>query len=198
MIGSLRGQIIHKQPPCLILEVQGVGYEIQSPMTTFYNLTDNSQEIILYTHMTVRDDAQILYGFTQLAERTLFRTLLKVSGVGGKMALAILSGMTTIEFQQAIQTSDITRLTALPGVGKKTAERLVVEMKDRLPTASNNPSNTTEAQIPAPNNAKDDAHGALIALGYKTAEAQRMLKNIAYEGQPVEAIIRQALQTTRL
>jgi Holliday junction DNA helicase RuvA len=198
MIGSLRGQIIHKQPPYLILEVQGVGYEMQSPMTTFYNLIDNSQAITLYTHMTVREDAQILYGFTQLAERTLFRTLLKVSGVGGKMALAILSGMTTAEFQQAIQTSDITTLTALPGIGKKTAERLVVEMKDRLPTTSNNPSNTTETHTSAPHNAKDDAHGALIALGYKPAEAQRMLKNITHEGLPVEAIIRQALQTTRI
>ena len=200
MIGSLRGQIIHKQPPCLILEVQGVGYEVQSPMTTFYNLTDDSQEIILYIHMTVREDAQILYGFTQLTERTLFRTLLKVSGVGGKMALAILSGMTTVEFQQAIQTSNITALTALPGVGKKTAERLVVEMKDRLPTitVTSNSTDTAETHTPAPHSAKEDALGALLALGYKPAEAQRMLKNIAHENLPVEAIIRQALQTTRV
>ena len=199
MIGLLRGHIIEKQPPHLMLEVQDVGYEIQAPMSTFYNLPiDNTETVTLHIHMIVREDAQLLYGFTQQAERTLFRTLLKINGVGGKMALAILSGMTANEFQQAVQAGDVATLTKLPGVGKKTAERLIVEMKDRFPASMATDHATDTHQTPPqrpPNNAKDDALGALLALGYKPAEAQRMLKNIACEDLSVEMIIRQALQT---
>ena len=200
MIGLLRGHIIEKQPPHLMLEVQGVGYEIQAPMSTFYNLPiDNTETVTLHIHMIVREDAQLLYGFTQQAERTLFRTLLKINGVGGKMALAILSGMTANEFQQAVQAGDVATLTKLPGVGKKTAERLIVEMKDRFPAsmATDNAAETNQTPQKPAHSAKEDAMGALLALGYKPAEAQRMLNNIACEDLSVEMIIRQALQTIR-
>ncbi|MEM6405549.1 MAG: Holliday junction branch migration protein RuvA [Pseudomonadota bacterium] len=201
MIGLLRGQVAHKQPPMLILDVQGVGYELQAPMSTFYQLPTEEVPVTLYTHLAVREDAQILYGFANLAERTLFRTLLKVNGVGGKMALAILSGMSHTEFTQAIQTGNVAALTGLPGVGKKTAERLILDMKDRLPgtTVPAQPGSTTQSATTAPatNGARDDALGALLALGYKPAEAQRMLKTITDDTLPVEDMIRQALQTTR-
>ena len=201
MIGLLRGQVAHKQPPMLILDVQGVGYELQAPMSTFYQLPTEEVPVTLYTHLAVREDAQILYGFANLAERTLFRTLLKVNGVGGKMALAILSGMSHTEFTQAIQTGNVAALTGLPGVGKKTAERLILDMKDRLPgtTVPAQPGSTTQSATTAPatNGARDAALGALLALGYKPAEAQRMLKTITDDTLPVEDMIRQALQTTR-
>ncbi|MEL6721888.1 MAG: Holliday junction branch migration protein RuvA [Pseudomonadota bacterium] len=201
MIGLLRGQVAHKQPPMLILDVQGVGYELQAPMSTFYQLPTEEVPVTLYTHLAVREDAQILYGFANLAERTLFRTLLKVNGVGGKMALAILSGMSHTEFTQAIQTGNVAALTGLPGVGKKTAERLILDMKDRLPgtTVPAQPGSTTQPATPAPatSGARNDALGALLALGYKPAEAQRMLKTITDDTLPVEDMIRQALQTTR-
>ena len=200
MIGLLRGQIIEKQPPHLMLEVQGVGYEIQAPMSTFYHLPTDTESVSLFIHMIVREDAQLLYGFIQQAERTLFRTLLKINGVGAKMALAILSGMTASEFQQAVQAGNLAVLTALPGVGKKTAERLIVEMKDRFPASisADNTADTSPSPQAPQNTAKEDALGALLALGYKPAEAQRMLNNMACEGLSVEAIIRQALQATRL
>ena len=181
MIGLLRGQV--------------------APMSTFYQLPTEEVPVTLYTHLAVREDAQILYGFANLAERTLFRTLLKVNGVGGKMALAILSGMSHTEFTQAIQTGNVAALTGLPGVGKKTAERLILDMKDRLPgtTVPAQPGSTTQSATTAPatNGARDDALGALLALGYKPAEAQRMLKTITDDTLPVEDMIRQALQTTR-
>ena len=199
MIGLLRGKVAHKQPPMLILDVQGVGYELQAPMSTFYQLPTKDEPITLYIHLAVREDAQILYGFTSLAERTLFRALLKVNGIGGKMALAILSGMSHAEFTQAIQTGNVATLTSLPGVGKKTAERLILDMKDRLPGTSipAQPGNTTQPITPALSTTRDDALGALLALGYKPAEAQRMLKTITDDTLSVEDMIRQALQVTR-
>jgi Holliday junction DNA helicase RuvA len=202
MIGLLRGKVAHKQPPMLILDVQGVGYELQAPMSTFYQLPAAEELVTIYTHLAVREDAQLLYGFANLAERTLFRALLKVNGVGGKMALAILSGMNHAEFTLAVQTGNVAALTKLPGVGKKTAERLILDMKDRLSGTSipSNPGSgtTTSVAAPAPavSTARDDALGALLALGYKPGEAQRMLKAITDDSLSVEDMIRQALQAT--
>lgn len=197
MIGFLRGIVVHKQPPVLIVDVGGVGYELQAPMSTFYALPDDAQQITVYTHMAIRDDAHVLYAFTSLTERALFQSLLKVNGVGGKMALAILSSMSASEFTVTVHDSDIAALTRVPGVGKKTAERLVIEMRDRLPESvkseSANAIDKTTLTSPA-NNALDDALGALLALGYKQPEAQRMLKSVEHENLSTEDIIRQALK----
>ena len=200
MIGLLRGRVIHKQPPFLLLDVNGVGYEIEAPMSTFYALPLGEETVTLHTHLAIRDDAHVLYGFVSESDRGMFRALLKVSGVGGKMALAILSGMTADEFSLTVQAGDSAALTRLPGVGKKTAERLIVEMRDRLeklgtpvagkPASSGAPPGTTHSPL-------DDALSALMALGYKLADAQRMTKGIDCEGLSTEQIIRTALQTTR-
>lgn len=196
MIGRLHGRIVSKQPPFLLLDVNGVGYEIEAPMSTFYDLPGSDEPVTLHTHLAVREDAHVLYGFIRESDRTLFRGLLKVSGVGGKMALGILSGMTADEFNQAVQAADHAALTRLPGVGKKTAERLVVEMRDKLdkllgpaaPPAASRP--TTEA---APD---QEAVSALIALGYRPPEASRMVSKVFVDGMDTEAIIRAALKGT--
>lgn len=197
MIGRLRGRILDKQPPFLLLEVGGVGYEIEAPMSTFYVLPAGDAEVTLHTHLSVREDAHVLYGFAREADRTLFRALLKVSGVGGKMALGVLSGMTAEEFGQAVQAGDLAGLTRLPGVGKKTAERLVVEMRDKLdrigiPATAGGPvlSDSTPA------GADQDAVSALVVLGYRPPEASRMVSKVFEQGMDTEAIIRAALQGT--
>lgn len=201
MIGFLRGIVMHKQPPSLMLDVNGVGYELQAPMSTFYALPENDQAITLYTHMAIRDDAHVLYAFVDLADRALFQSLLKVSGVGGKMALAILSNMSSNEFIQAVHQGNLAGLTRIPGVGKKTAERLVIEMRDRLPKLENQPVKTVPASSPGivqqANTAFDDALGALLALGYKQVEAQRMLKAVDHADMTTEEIIRHALKQGR-
>jgi len=201
MIGMLRGRVLHKQPPFLLLDVNGVGYEIEAPMSTFYALPLGEEPVILHTHLAIRDDAHILYGFISETDRALFRTLLKVSGVGGKMALAILSGMTADEFSLTVQAGDAPALTRLPGVGKKTAERLIVEMRDRLeklslPVGGGVPA-AGGAATQAGSSPLDDALSALMALGYKLADAQRMTKGVDCEGKSVEEIIRAALQSVR-
>lgn len=198
MIGFLRGLVVHKQPPFLMLDVNGVGYELQAPMSTFYALPDDGQLVTLYTHMAIRDDAHVLYAFVDLPDRALFQTLLKVSGVGGKMALAILSSMSFDEFALAVHEGTLTALTRIPGVGKKTAERLTIEMRDRLPKPDDNQSTTVASPInkisKKANTAVDDALDALLALGYRSSEAQRMLKDIEHAGKSTEEIIRQALK----
>lgn len=197
MIGMLRGRVAQKQPPFLLLDVNGVGYEIEAPMSTFYDLPLGDEVITLHTHLAIRDDAHVLYGFASESDRAMFRSLLKVSGVGGKMALAILSGMTAGEFSQAVQAGDAAALTRLPGVGKKTAERLIVEMRDRLekldfvPTAT--AGSTAGSSMPT-GTPLDDALRALEALGYKPADALRMTKSVDCEGKGTEQIIREALQ----
>lgn len=197
MIGRLRGRILSKQPPFLLLDVNGVGYEIEAPMSTFYALADGGGEIVLHTHLTVREDAHILYGFAREADRTLFRALLKVSGVGGKMALGVLSGMTAEEFGQAVQASDLAALTRLPGVGKKTAERLVVEMRDKLESVAALPAGALSKVPGEPAKGADqDAVSALIALGYKAPEASRMVSKVFETDMDTEAVIRAALQGT--
>ena len=197
MIGRLRGEIVHRQPPFLMLEVNGVGYELEAPMSTFYNLPTGSEQVILFTHLAVRDDAHVLYGFSSESERTLFRTLLRVSGVGAKMALAILSGMSAADFARCVQTEDIAALVRLPGIGRKTAERLIVEMRDRLDRLDgvSDIARTASAKGSAgTDNPVSDAVGALIALGYKPVEASRMVRAVDSEGLNSEEIIRGALK----
>lgn len=197
MIGRLRGVIIEKQPPELVVDVQGVGYELSAPMSTFFNLPAVNDEVTLYTHMVVREDAQLLYGFATERERLLFRSLLKVNGVGAKLALTILSGSDVDTFARSVQDGDTASLTRLPGVGKKTAERLIVEMRDRLKEVSSamglQDIVVDSASAPA-GGAKNEAVEALMALGYKPAEADKMLRSFDIEGMSTEQIIRQALQ----
>ena len=195
MIGLLRGKLLLKQPPDLMLDVNGVGYEVQASMTTFYDLPELQAEVTLYTHFVVREDAQLLYGFSSQTERELFRHLLKVNGVGPKMALAIVSGMNPLEFQQVIHAADIARLSRIPGVGKKTAERLVIELRDRLPKAAVDSVTPTLIAV-SETSASDEAVNALLALGYKPVQASQMIA--AYENQclSVEDMIRQALRAS--
>jgi len=196
MIGRLRGLLIEKRPPRLLVECHGVGYEVDAPMTTIWALPDLNVEVILHTHLVVREDAQSLYGFATLAERELFQSLLKVSGVGAKMALAVLSGMQVDEFVSSVQRGDATRLTALPGIGKKTAERLIVEMRDRVSDWApvGGVSISTLPGAPPPTDAVADAVSGLIALGYKPQEASRLVHAIDTENKTTDAIIREVLR----
>jgi len=197
MIGFLRGKLVHKAPPFLVLDVQGVGYEVEAPMTTFYDLPAINEEIKLHTHLVVREDAHILFGFSTEADRSLFRTLIKVNGVGPKLALTILSGQSAEEFHRCIQDNDTQSLVRLPGVGKKTAERLVIEMRDRLPGLGDSAMTKTDqtgAVIPSVANPKQEAVSALCSLGYKPVDASKMVQNISAEGKTCEDIIRLALQ----
>ena len=199
MIGFLRGKLVHKAPPFLIMDVNGVGYEVEAPMTTFYDLPALNEEIKLHTHLVVREDAHILFGFSAEAERTLFRALIKVNGVWPKLALTILSGQSADEFYRCIQDNDSLALVRLPGVGKKTAERLIIEMRDRLPdlgvsTATNTDNAGAVTSVPAVGNPKQEAISALCSLGYKPLDASKMVQNISIEGKTCEAIIRLALQ----
>ncbi|MAR91234.1 MAG: Holliday junction branch migration protein RuvA [Pseudomonadota bacterium] len=198
MIGRLKGIIAEKQAPLLVIDVAGVGYEVEAPMTTFYQLPDTGSEVILHTHFVVREDAQLLYGFYDKQERELFRQLIKVNGVGPKMALAILSGIEGMEFVRCVQDHDTQTLVKLPGVGKKTAERLVIEMQDRLrawvPVLPEPGSAAKTPQRPPLQTATNDAESALIALGYKPTEASRAIAAIDCEGLSSEEIIRLALR----
>jgi len=192
MIGSIRGRIVSKTPPQLMVEVSGVGYEIEAPMSTFFLLPSVGEEVFLLTHLVVREDAHILYGFGTHDERRLFRSLIKVSGVGPKIALALLSGINVEAFAMCVQNQDIAALTKVPGIGRKTAERLVVEMKDRLGPSS---EVAVSAVARAPGaNPEAEAFGALVALGYKPAEATRLLKAAGPGTHSTEELIRRALQ----
>ena len=195
MIGRLRGIILEKQAPDLVIDVQGVGYEVAAPMSTFINLPAINEEVSLFTHLIVREDAQLLYGFSTTRERLLFRSLLKVNGVGAKLALTILSGSDVDDFARSVQEGDAASLTRLPGVGKKTAERLIIEMRDRLKDISGamglKPVVSTAAKLAG---AKDEAVAALISLGYKPAEAEKMIRNLDTDGLNTEQIIKLALQ----
>ncbi|WP_063655563.1 Holliday junction branch migration protein RuvA [Candidatus Arsenophonus triatominarum] len=200
MIGRLRGTILEKQPPIVLLELNGVGYEVHMPMTCFYELPEIGQEVILWTQFIVREDAQLLYGFNDKQERALFRELIKVNGVGPKLALAILSGMSAYQFVSAIEQEAISRLVKLPGVGKKTAERLVVEMKDRFKGLNVDLFNNSAIDLPGSSAAKQNSHieaeavSALISLGYKPQDASRMIGKVAHGATNCEALIREALR----
>ncbi len=197
MIGFIRGKLVSKKPPLLVLDVQGVGYEIEAPMTTFYNLPAMEETVHLHTHLVVREDAHILFGFSTEADRVMFRTLIKVNGVGPKLALTILSGQSADEFHRCIQDNDTAALIRLPGVGKKTAERLIIEMRDKLPAQDvgvSDKSNIEQGSGIARSNAKQEAISALCALGYKAQDASKMVQGIAQEDKSCEDIIRLALQ----
>lgn len=196
MIGRLQGRIAVKQPPTLILDVGGIGYELEAPMSTFFNLPATGETATLHTHLAVREDALLLYGFASLAERGLFRDLIKVSGVGAKLALTILSGISVNDFVATVNEGDSDKLTGLPGVGKKTAARLVVEMRDRLGTgAGDGEPPAVDGTGPAgDDDPVGEAHRALTALGYKPAEATRLLKDMPTGEHDSEVLIREALK----
>lgn len=203
MIGRLRGIILEKQPPQVLIEVNGVGYEVHMPMTCFYELPDLNQEAVIFTQFVVREDAQLLFGFNNKQERALFRELIKTNGVGPKLALAILSGMSAQQFVSAVEREEIATLIKLPGVGKKTAERLVVEMKDRFKGMSGDLFNPAAIDVPLSRSAsttvseedpESEAASALVALGYKPQEASRMVSKIARPGADCETLIREALR----
>ena len=194
MIGRLQGIILEKQPPTILLDVQGVGYELEASMSTFYNLPECGENIILHTHLVVREDAQLLYAFHSLSERLMFRNLIKISGVGPKLALTILSGMSAEDFTRCILEEDSKALTKLPGVGKKTAERLVIELKDRLEKDSSIALPGAPAKIERQSNPVNDAVSALISLGYKAQQASQMVRDLDVEEKSTEEIIRAALQ----
>jgi Holliday junction DNA helicase RuvA len=189
MIGFVRGMLVAKAPPQLTIDVAGVGYEIEAPMSTFYQLPATGTDVRLLTHLVVREDAHILYGFASDDERRLFRSLLRVSGIGPKIALAILSGVSVEGFMHCVRAQDAAALTKIPGVGRKTADRLLVEMRDRVTGAADLAATSTVAVGP-----EGEAFGALVALGYRPAEASRMLKAVG-PAASTEEWIRRALQS---
>ena len=195
MIGRLQGVLLRKEPPALMLDVGGVGYELEAPMTTFYELPAVGERVTLYTHLVVREDAHLLYGFVREAQRRLFRELLKVNGVGPRVALAVLSGLSDEEFCRCVAEEDIARLTKVPGIGRKTAERLVIEMRDKLPKDIPLLAFAATAAGPvAPGDPVSEAVSALVALGYKPNEASRAVRSASTKGLSAEEIIRQALK----
>ena len=200
MIGRLRGQLLVKRPPHLLVEVNGVGYELEAPMSTFYDLPALGETVTLVTHLAVREDAHVLYGFAREGDRDLFRALLKVTGVGAKMGLAVLSGMDAARFVQCVEQEDVHALTRLPGIGTKTAQRVVMEVKDRVASlgaaawghgAAASPASGAPAGV---DGALAEAVDALIALGYKAPEANRMARSVDDGAKTTEDIIRSALR----
>lgn len=213
MIGFLRGFLVSKQPPFMLVDVNGVGYEVEAPMSTFYHLENNDQEVMLLIHTHVREDAMQLFAFSTEAEKVLFKTLIKVNGIGTKMALAILSTMSVNEFCEKVDQADITALTRIPGVGKKTAERLQIEMRDRLKplidsqlisystqdedfilSSQHHERKTSTPQIGLKNKAVE----ALVSLGYKDSQAQKMIEVVYDADATIEELIKKALQSIKL
>lgn len=192
MIGSLRGRLASKQPPRIIVECAGVGYELETPLSTFLELPQVGAEIFLHTHLQVREDAQSLFGFATEEEKALFRALLKVSGVGAKMALAILSGMGVADFHRSVLHGDTATLIKIPGVGRKTAERLVVEMRDRVDQQAAMPRAAAGGAVQA--DARSEAFDALVALGYKPQEVRQLLGQLDADNKSAEDLIRSALR----
>ena len=191
MISSLRGRLAAKQAPHIVIECQDIGYEVETPMSTFLDLPAIGKELLIHTHMLVREDAQLLYGFASEAERALFRTVLKISGVGAKMGLAILSAMSEADFQRSVEYEDTATLMKIPGVGKKTAERLIIEMRDKFKANSGAPG---PSKVAAPANPKSEAVDALVSLGYKVNEVNKLIGHMDVDGKSAEDIIRQALR----
>jgi len=192
VIGRLKGTLLRKEPPALLVDVGGVGYELEAPMTTFYDLPAVGETVTLHTHQVVREDAHLLYGFVREDQRQLFRALLKVTGIGPRIALAVLSGMSGDELAVAVAGEDIARLSRVPGIGRKTAERLVMELRDKIAPPSGVPATAT---VPGgPTDPAGEAVSALIALGYKPNEAARAVRTAQVQGASAEDIIRQALK----
>ncbi|OOF79460.1 Holliday junction DNA helicase RuvA [Rodentibacter caecimuris] len=201
MIGHLTGILLEKQPPEILLDVQGVGYELLLPMTSFYDLPELGQETTLFTHLAIREDAHLLFGFAQKTDRTLFRELIKTNGVGPKLALAILSAMSVEQFAYAIEHEELSKLVKIPGVGKKTAERLLVELKGKFKGVKQNDFfieskhiSSELAAISYQENSENEAVSALIALGYKPADAAKMVKRVIKPELNSEQLIREALK----
>ena len=191
MIGHLRGRLVRKAPPALIIDVNGVGYELEAPMSTFYRLPEVGAEVVLNTHLVVREDAQLLYGFATEDERRLFRDLLRVTGIGPKIGLALLSGIDVETFMRCVEAEDAEALTRIPGIGRKTAERLLVEMRDRIRALGQLPPAAAKS---ASGGARAEAFAALVALGYRPVEVNRLLQGVEQEGAGTEELIRRALQ----
>jgi Holliday junction DNA helicase RuvA len=195
MIGFLKGRLSAKTPPALLVDVNGVGYELEAPMSTFYGLPAVGEMVALFTHLVVREDAHILFGFGSEAERRLFRGLLKVSGVGPKIALGILSGASVEDFLRIVEAEDVALLTRIPGIGRKTAERVIIEMRDNVQKLSV-PSVGGEVLAPGLSpSAQSEAFSALIALGYKPPEVTRLLRSADEPGLSTTEIIRRALKS---
>ena len=190
MIGRLTGKLLAKEPPLLWLDVMGVGYELEAPLSTFFNLPEAGASLTLHTHLTVREDAHILFAFGSAAEKSLFRELIKVSGIGPKSALTVLSGISVQDFWETIRAEDSAKLTRLPGIGKKTAERLVIELKDKAGKLA-----VTGGDRPIPESALQQAVSALVNLGYKLPEAERLCRAAYEDGKPAEQVIRDALKS---
>lgn len=196
MIGRLRGTVVHKAPPWLVVDVNGVGYELEAPMSTFYDLPETGREVSLFTHYAQKEDSVSLYGFLKEAERRLFRDVQKVTGIGAKIALAVLSGSSVDDFARLVQAGDVTALTKIPGIGKKTAERMIVELRDRADLGAGMDAvlaGRSGGAVPA--DPLTEAVVALQSLGYKPVEAARMAEKVRAEGDSSEAIIRKALQS---
>jgi Holliday junction DNA helicase RuvA len=187
MIGRIAGTLIEKSPPTITVDVQGLGYEVDVPMSTFYNLPATGEKVSLHTHMIVREDGHFLYGFASEGERAAFRQLLKISGIGARMALAVLSGMSVAELAQAVTLQDAARLTKVPGIGKKTAERLLLELRDRLPKVLSGATVKVGAGDTAPD-AASDILNALLALGYNEREAAAAMKGLAPDASVSDGI----------
>ena len=195
MIGFLRGRLAAKQPPQLLVDVGGVGYEVEAPMSTFYGLPALGEAVALFTHLVVREDAHILFGFGTDGERRLFRALLKISGVGPKLALGILSGASVEDFLRTIEAEDVAMLTRIPGIGRKTAERVLIEMRDSVQKlASSGTGAMSAAGLGIPPTAQSEAFSALITLGYKPPEVTRLLKAADEPGLSTTELIRRALK----
>ena len=199
MIGRLTGLVADKQAPDVLIDVNGVGYEVQLPLTSFYELPEEGQQTTIYTHFVVREDAQLLYGFCSKQERSLFRLLIKANGVGPKLGLTILSGMTAEQFVTCVEHDDVTTLVKLPGVGKKTAERLLIEMRDRIKDLDVSPEfmpklSMESSLIKNKNTEFDDAVSALVSLGYSSQQANKAVKSVHSEGSESEVLIRMALK----
>ncbi len=193
MIGRLTGTLLHKAPPQLLLDVSGVGYEVEAPMSTFYRLPAAGETVSLHTHLTIREDAHLLFGFATAQERSLFRELIKLSGVGPKLALAVLSGVAVEEFWNLVRSGDALRLTKLPGIGKKTAERMVLELREKA-GAADGPASFSGSGAALPATPLAEARSALEALGYKPAEASKMTDAFPTEALSTDQIIREALK----
>ena len=191
MIGQISGTLVYKHPPQLMVDVGGVAYELEAPMTAFYELSEVGERVSLFTHLAIRDDAHLLFGFADLQQRDVFRVLLKISGVGPRVALALLSGLTVDDLAACVAAGDIAQLTRVPGIGRKTAERLVIELRDRLESVSGvGPDSSRSTLTP-----QQDAVSALMALGYRETEASRAVRAGEVDGVPtVETLIREALK----
>ncbi len=194
MIGHIRGKLLQKQPPFLLVDVNGIGYELEAPMSTFYELPPEQSEVSLYAHLVVREDAQLLYGFSDQSQREMFRSLLKVSGIGPRVALAILSTFNTREFVKCIQYEDTGALTRVPGIGKKTAERMIIDLRDRISLTDSEMTQSIDPSREIPDNPVEDAVGALVALGYKPVDASRAVNAVKSQSEQRDDLIRNALQ----